>query len=240
MVRWIQRLLFVVGLVILGYCGAFYLNSVVQQKYGNRELDRLLSNRRVPEPKPGPNAGPKPAAPSIPEGGLVGRVDIPKLHLSAVVFQGTDNSVLDRGVGHVDGSALPGQAGNVVLAAHRDTFFRSLRNIHTGDVVDVTTPYGSRSYTVDSTTVVDPTQTSVMAPTPMPSLTLITCYPFYFVGHAPKRFIVRAHDTEYEARNAKPAAQTRTPPENAKPEIIATRLSNQDAENLTYVFNASE
>ena len=227
MVRWVQRLLFGVGFVILGYCGAFYLNSRLQQRYGNRELDRLLSNRQAP-------------GPSIPEGGLVGKVEIPKLGLSAVVFQGTDNSVLDRGVGHVDGSALPGQPGNVVLAAHRDTFFRSLRNIHTGDTVDVTTPYGVRTYTVDSTTVVDPTQTSVMAPTPTPTLTLITCYPFYFVGHAPKRFIVRAHDADYNVRNQKPGPQKTALADNTKPEVITARLSDQDSENLTYVFKADE
>lgn len=232
MVRWIQRLLFGVGFVILGYCGAFYLNSRLQQKYGNRELDRLLSNRQAPEPKS--------AAPAIPEGGLVGKVEIPKLHLSAVVFQGTDNNVLDRGVGHLDGSALPGQPGNVVLAAHRDTFFRSLRNIHTGDTVDVTTPYGSRTYTVDSTTVVDPTQTSVMAPTRTPTLTLITCYPFYFVGHAPKRFIVRARDTELQVNNPKPPASTQLVASNENARIITAHLSDQDSENLTYVFNASE
>ena len=235
MLRWIQRLLFGVGFVILGYCSAYYLNSRLQQKYGNRELDRLLSNREAPAPKG--------LTPAIPEGGLVGKVEIPKLHLSAVVFQGTDNDVLDRGVGHLNGSALPGQPGNVVLAAHRDTFFRSLRNVHTGDTVDVTTPYGARTYTVDSTTVVDPTQTSVMAPTPTPSLTLITCYPFYFVGHAPKRFIVRAHDTEFEAKNQNPAVQRQllaSAAANHNPEIITARLSNQDSENLTYVFNASE
>src|SRR5579871_3921534 len=93
MARWIQRLLFAVGFVILGYCGAYYLNSRLEQKFGNRELDRLLSHRKAP--------GPNPVMPAIPEGGLVGRVEIPKLHLSAVVFQGTNNSVLDRGVGHL-------------------------------------------------------------------------------------------------------------------------------------------
>ena len=119
-------------------------------------------------------------------------MEIPKLHLSAVVFQGTDSSVLDDGVGHLEGSALPGQNGNVVLAAHRDTFFRSLRNIKRGDLITVTTPSGIRQYSVDSTEVVSPTDISVAYPTPKPTLTLITCYPFYYVGHAPKRFIVRA------------------------------------------------
>ncbi len=221
MARWIQRLLFAVGLVILGYCGAYYLNLCLQQNRGDRELDRILSNRQAPA-----------ARPVIPEGGLVGRVEIPKLHLSAVVFQGTDDNVLDRGVGHVDSSALPGQPGNVVLAAHRDTLFRSLRNIQKGDTVHVATAYGTRTYTVDSTEIVNPTDVSVMAPTPKPTLTLITCYPFYYVGHAPKRFIVRAYPTKA------PAPQLVA--QNEKPEVVTTPLSEQDAYNLTYVFRASD
>lgn len=221
MARWIQRFLFAAGFVILGYCGAWLLNSHLQQIRGNRELDRVLTNRKIPS-----------AQQKIPEGGLVGRVEIPKLRLSAVVFQGTNDNVLDRGVGHLDGSALPGQPGNVVLAAHRDTFFRSLRNIQRGDTVRMTTQYGARTYTVDSTEVVDPTQTSVMDPTPNPTLTLITCYPFYFVGHAPKRFIVHARDTDYQAPQI--VAQ------NVKTEVITSPLSAQDSENLTYIVSASE
>ena len=168
------------GLAILGYCGAELLNSHIQQARGARELDQL---RRNP---------PAAASASIADGSLVGQVEIPKLHLSAVVFQGTSDGILARGVGHLDASAFPGQAGNVVLAAHRDTFFRGLRNIRKGDLVQVTTPYGVRTYAVDSTGVVKPTETGVMASTATPTLTLITCYPFYYVGHAPKRFIVRA------------------------------------------------
>lgn len=222
MARWIQRLLLAVGLVILGYCGAYWFNIRFQQSYGNRELDRILSNRQTPA-----------ARQTIPDGGLVGRVEIPKLHLSAVVFQGTDAQVLDRGVGHVDSSALPGQPGNVVLAAHRDTLFRSLRNIQKGDTVRVATAYGTRTYTVDSTEIVDPTDVAVMAPTPNPTLTLITCYPFYYVGHAPKRFIVRARDTEVP-----PAPQLVAKAE--KPEVVTIPLSEQDSDNLTYVFRASD
>jgi sortase A len=182
--RRIEWVLFAAGLAILGYCGAELLNFHLQQSRGERELDRV---RRNP-----PSLSRRPS--EIPHGSLVGKVEIPNLHLSAVVFQGTDDGVLARGVGHLDGSALPGQAGNVVLAAHRDTIFRSLRHIHRGDVVLVITPTGARRYSVDSTEIVKPSETSVMAPTPKPTLTLITCYPFYFVGHAPKRFIVRASD----------------------------------------------
>jgi len=180
--RRIEYALLAAGLAILGYCGAELLNSHIQQTRGAHELDQL---RRTP-----PAVSVAPA--TIAEGTLVGQVEIPKLHLSAVVFQGTSDRILAQGVGHLDGSAFPGQTGNVVLAAHRDTIFRSLRNIRKGDLVQVTTPYGIRTYAVDATEVVKPTETGVIAATATPTLTLITCYPFYYVGHAPKRFIVRA------------------------------------------------
>jgi sortase A len=187
-IGWLQRVLFVAGFLILGYCGADWLDSRLRQAEGNRELDRVLNEKAVPTPEA-----------AIPDGGLIGRVEIPKLHLSAVVFQGADSSVLHHGVGHVAGSALPGQPGNAVLAAHRDTFFRGLRNIRKGDTVTVTTQSGPHSYRVSSTQVVNPTETGVLARTVEPTLTLITCYPFYYVGHAPKRFIVHAEPREEEA-----------------------------------------
>jgi sortase A len=195
--RWTQRLLFVAGLAILGYCGAAWINSRLRQAEGNRELDRVLT-RKTPIPAP---------EIVIPDGGLIGMVEIPKLHLSAVVFQGSDSSVLDHGVGHVDSTALPGQPGNVVLAAHRDTLFRPLRNIRIGDLVTVTTESGPRNYRVSSTEVVKPTEISVLNPTAKPTLTLITCYPFYYVGHAPKRFIVRAVDTTPSGHGSETVAE---------------------------------
>ncbi|HEX4277648.1 MAG TPA: class D sortase [Bryobacteraceae bacterium] len=238
--RVIQRSLFAVGFLVLGYVGADWIHSRIQQAKGNRELDRILSYK--------PDAKATPQMTTIPEGGLVGRVAVPKLHLSAVVFQGTNNSVLDRGVGHLDGSPLPGQGGNVVLAAHRDTFFRSLRDIHKGDDVTVTTESGPRTYKVDSTEIVDPTQTSVLNPTAKPTLTLITCYPFYYVGHAPKRFIVRALD---ETTTTTPVAlkltakkETARPMPSAEPiPAEAPEPSHQspdEIDNLTYVFRASQ
>jgi sortase A len=225
MARWVQRLLLAAGFVILGYCGAALYNAHLQQIKGNHELDRLLLNQSAT------------AKGKMREGDLVGRVEIPDLRFSAVVFEGTTDNVLDRGVGHVDDSALPGQPGNVVLAAHRDTFFRSLRNIQRGEVVRVTTPSGVRTYTVDSTEIVDPTETSVMDPTPKPSLTLITCYPFYYVGNAPKRFIVHARDDEYQA--AQVVAQKNDSDAVATRKIIPIALTQEDTENLTYVFKAS-
>ena len=176
---------------------------------------------------------------------LLGKVEIPRLRLSAVVFQGTEDSVLDHGVGHLDGSPLPGQSGNVVLAAHRDTFFRSLKDIHEGDVVSVSTPSGIRSYSVESTEIVAPTDTSVLNATDTPTLTLITCYPFYYVGHAPKRFIVRARDTQaVPARAAQPAQllAQKSPPQQKETARIAPsrRPTPEEIENLTYVFRASQ
>jgi sortase A len=180
--RRVEYALLAVGVAILGYCGAELLNSHIQQTRGDRQLQELRLN------PPAVSSAPAPIA----DGSLVGKVEIPKLHLSAVVLQGTDERILARGVGHLDASALPGQPGNVVLAAHRDTFFRPLRHISRGDLVKVTTPDGVRTYSVDYTGVVKPTTVSVVAPTATPTLTLITCYPFYYIGHAPSRFIVRA------------------------------------------------
>jgi sortase A len=95
-------------------------------------------------------------------------------------------------VGHIPGTALPGEDGNIVLAAHRDTFFRPLRNIQKGDEIALTTWNGAFRYRVESIQVVGPDDVGVLQPTSLPTLTLVTCYPFYFVGSAPKRFIVRA------------------------------------------------
>jgi sortase A len=222
--RWMQRTSFATGFVILGYCGADWMNSRMQQAAGNRELDRILNQK--------PETATRSA---IPEGDLVGKVEIPKLHLSAVVFQGTTDKILDRGVGHLDGSALPGETGNVVLAAHRDTFFRSLRNIHQGDEITVTTPNGPRAYEVESTEIVDPTDVSVAGTTPNPTLTLITCYPFYFVGHAPKRFIVKARDMDAENSTAR-----KTRSEERAPSRLASLHSPEESADLTYVFRASQ
>jgi len=183
--RRIEYVLLTAGLAILGYCGAELMNSHIQQARGARELERQFDQTQLDQTWRNPPA-------TITDGTPVGQLQIPTLHLSAVVFQGTSDGILAQGVGHLDASAFPGRAGNVVLAAHRDTFFRSLRHIRKGDLVQVTTPYGIRTYAVDSTEVVKPTETGVMASTATPTLTLITCYPFYYVGHAPKRFIVRA------------------------------------------------
>jgi sortase A len=124
---------------------------------------------------------------------VIGRISIPRLRLSAMVREGTEEGTLRRAVGHIPSTALPGQAGNVALAAHRDTFFRGLRGIRKQDKVTVETLDGSYDYVVDSLKIVKPSDVSVLKPVAdQQSLTLVTCYPFNYIGSAPKRFIVHA------------------------------------------------
>ena len=124
--------------------------------------------------------------------GLLGRLEIQRLGLSVMVMEGDDHRTLRRAVGHIPRTSLPGEIGNMVLTGHRDTFFRPLRNIRLDDVVTLTTLQGEYRYRVLATQVVSPDKLAVLDPDGSEILTLITCYPFYFVGAAPNRFIVRA------------------------------------------------
>ena len=126
---------------------------------------------------------------------VVGRIEIPRLHLSTVILEGDDATALRYGAGHVPSTALPDEPGNVALAAHRDTFFRPLRHIAPDDRITLSTPDGVYHYVVESTELVGPKDVRVLDPSRDPELTLITCYPFYYVGPAPKRFIVHARRT---------------------------------------------
>ena len=127
---------------------------------------------------------------------------IPKLRLEVAVLPGTDDATLDRGLGHIDDTALPGADGNTGIAGHRDGFFRGLKDIRPGDAIEIDTLDRTNIYRVERTWIVDPTDVSVLDPTASPSLTLVTCYPFYYVGSAPQRFIVRAvFDSSRENQN---------------------------------------
>ena len=193
MLKWGQLGFFTSAVLLLGYCGFALVDAWVFQKRESRELDRLLRDRQLASqgtPQPGPPAAPKGA--SIAADGLIGRIEIPRLLLSAVVVEGVDKITLRRAVGHIPGTALPGQAGNVGLAGHRDTFFRSLRDVKIKDEVQLSTLAGNFDYEVESLKVVNPDNVGVLAPLDHNVLTLVTCYPFYFVGPAPKRWIVRA------------------------------------------------
>jgi sortase A len=124
--------------------------------------------------------------------GLVGRLKIPRLLFSTLVIEGVDKTTLRRAVGHIPGTALPGEPGNVCVSGHRDTFFRPLKDVRIKDEVDFSTPQGDFKYEVVSLRVVQPDNVGVLASTGENVLTMVTCYPFYFVGPAPKRWIVRA------------------------------------------------
>lgn len=117
---------------------------------------------------------------------------IPKIHLEVPVFEGTDDVTLDRGVGRIKGTARPGQPGNFGIAGHRDGFFRGLKDVTKGDEIKLALPDEETTYVVDQITVVSPQDVSVLQPRPVSSITLVTCFPFYFVGSAPERYIVSA------------------------------------------------
>jgi sortase A len=131
----------------------------------------------------------------LPTGFLIGSLDIPRLRLSAVIAEGDDDATLKVAIGHLPDTALPWHKGNSALAAHRDTFFRPLQHIRVGDELRVSTVHGDFQYQVRETRVVGPNDVWVLDPTDRPTLTLITCHPFSYVGKAPRRFIVRAERT---------------------------------------------
>jgi sortase A len=119
-------------------------------------------------------------------------LSIPKIHLEVPVFEGTEDVTLDRGVGRITGTARPGQPGNLGIAGHRDGFFRGLKDVTTGDEIKLALPEREATYVIDQITVVTPQDVSVLQPRPVSSITLVTCFPFYFVGSAPQRYIVSA------------------------------------------------
>jgi sortase A len=189
----VEVTLVTLGAVCLGWYGGVRVAAFREQVSLSRQLEATTlgtlgtAGRRTPGTSgtTGTGMGTSP-------GTLIARIDLPRLSLSAVAREGVDAHTLDIAIGHVPGTALPGDGGNAAFAAHRDTFFRPLRRVQAGDVLNVATPRGSYRYVVTSTRVVDPDDVSVLNPTSEPTLTLVTCYPFTYIGSAPYRFIVRA------------------------------------------------
>jgi sortase A len=202
--NWSQRLLFACAILLLGYCGFALVDAWIFQRHASADLDRLLRERHAASqiaPENAPQrvsvASPKAAPPAV--GSLIGRIEIPRLLLSVVVVEGVDKTSLRRAVGHIPGTALPGESGNVGLAGHRDTFFRPLKDLKMQDEVQVSTLKGVFKYQVVSLRIVDPSNVGVLAPSGENVLTLVTCYPFYYVGPAPQRWIVRARQVSAQA-----------------------------------------
>jgi sortase A len=215
--KWVERALWIIGFLALAIWLAFWVNARRQQAGGSRELDRLIKEGKNPEQAPRTSPPIK-----LTQGDVIGRIEIPRLEISTIVFEGTGDDVLGTGVGHLTGSPLPGQRGNVVLAAHRDTFFRPLRNIRKRDTIAVVTPSGTRRYSVDETTIVTPDQTEVLGPASGEILTLVTCYPFDWFGHAPQRFIVRAHELGDPTHPAAIASAVRAQTPSAESDLMAS------------------
>jgi sortase A len=120
-------------------------------------------------------------------------MEISRLGMSIVILEGTSSRTLRLGVGHIAGTAFPGEPGNIGIAGHRDSYFRALKDIRSGDEISIQTATGLSRYQVDRVQMLEPSDIAVLAPTAIPGITLVTCYPFYFVGPAPQRFVVHAH-----------------------------------------------
>ena len=203
-IRWSRNLFFATGVLVLCYVGFVLLDARRFQAAQSRQFQQELNGLKPPigsDEQLHPLSLPTDAAradgvkaDSLDRGeSPLGRIEISTIGLTAMILEGTDARTLRRAGGHIPGTPLPGQQGNVAITGHRDTFFRPLRNIGKDDEIRLTTLNGSYRYRVDSTKVVEPENTEVLADSDDAVLTLVTCYPFYFVGPAPKRFIVRAH-----------------------------------------------
>jgi len=192
--RWAERALFLIALACLGTYAYVALDARFAQQAASERFAESLARQAQPAVLPGDADAAAPASPApLHPGDVVGRLEIPRVGISVMVFEGDGDDVLRQAAGHIPGTGLPeNRQANVGIAGHRDTFFRPLKDIHEGDEIVLTTAGGTFRYAVDSTRVVPPEEVSVLAPRARPLLTLVTCYPFYYVGHAPKRFVVQA------------------------------------------------
>jgi sortase A len=174
--------LFGSGLALLVYCGYVVLDASLFQRWARVEFERT-SAILPPVLKTG-----------IPRGGpvTVGRLEIPSLRISVMILDGTSEQELKRGVGHIEDTAYPGERGHVGIAGHRNTFFRPLKDLRVDDTILLTTLGGAIRYRAVRTLIVDGREGHMLDPSLGDVLTLVTCYPFDYVGAAPKRFIVRA------------------------------------------------
>ena len=185
---WLGSALLMTGAVVLGVC---LWNQHIAWEAQSR-AKQWLGQTRMAQAAPQSSVTPLAICPQVRRGDTLAEIEIPRLRMSVAVFEGDDEAILRIGAGHIRATALPGQKGNIGIAAHRDTFFRPLRNIQRNDTIQLTTAAGVARYVVTKTAIVRPADIQVLANAPGRDLTLVTCYPFSFVGHAPERFIVFA------------------------------------------------
>src|SRR5437016_6959980 len=172
--KWLQRIFLIIGVACLGLYGLFTVQARIEQSMLEEEL-------YLPRSHPGPLT----TKYKLQEGDLFGRLEVPRLNMSVMVMEGINSKTLRLGAGHVPGTGM-------AFAAHRDSFFRSLKDVKVDDTIRMTTPDGITEFRVVSTKVVPPTDTTVLDAASEKRLVLVTCYPFYYIGPAPKRFIVEA------------------------------------------------
>ncbi len=177
---WVGSALMVGGAAVLGFnWWTMHQADKAQQRAKKWLIGAAAVHRAAP-------------APAVHRGDVIGELDIPRLRISVMVFEGDDAGILRLGAGHIPGTALSPGSGNIGIAAHRDTYFRALGAIHAHDIIALKTPAGASRYTVTELRVVRPSDVAVLDRTPGRDLTLVTCYPFFYVGSAPERFIVHA------------------------------------------------
>jgi len=208
LLRRLEQLLLVVGVILLGIYGAARIHSYISAR---RALERFKATYRPTSPNTLEPAQPPQTHEQVDfslwsekrirdyKESLLTKTDlplavlqIPKLHLEVPVFDGTDELTLNRGVGRIEGTPKPGQPGNMGIAGHRDGFFRGLKDVVVGDQMELMLANRTDTYVIDKIQIVSPDDVSVLQATSTPSLTLVTCYPFYFIGSAPQRYIVHA------------------------------------------------
>ena len=207
--RWLARVLTVIGLVCLGYYGYVAVSATAFQREQRQRFEALRTTPKDGDPRVRLASSPRVELPSSVRGGyaplrpvahedraladgVVGLLEIPRLGISTPVVSGDDEESLEIAVGHLPDTPLPWESGNAAVAAHRDGLFRPLKDVRKGDRVIVRTTRGDLEYEVRAMKVVRPTDLSVLEPLDADALTLITCYPFNYVGSAPRRFIVHA------------------------------------------------
>jgi len=206
---WLSRILFLAGSAAIVWTLYFWVDAEIYQTMQRRHFETIATSQGVSsvrqeaapvaeEPVPEENPVTIPGIQNdslkrdVASDSMLALMEIPRIGISVIVAEGDSPAVLRHAAGHLNGTALPGQAGNVAIAAHRDTFFRSLQHIREGDTITLTTLADTYQYQVELVEIVEPKKTDILARSPEPTLTLITCYPFYYIGPAPRRFVVRA------------------------------------------------
>lgn len=189
--RLLEDFLWVVALASIGFCSVAYGSAAIHQARQKAVLEALRADAAASGQLVSAS---QTSHSKVANNVLLGLIEIPRLDTASIVEEGVETSTLWKAVGHIPGTALPGERGNAVLAAHRDTYFSGLGDLKVGDLVSFKSPTATYSYRVESTRIVEPDDGSVLSGSKEPILTLVTCYPFQYIGTAPQRYVVTARE----------------------------------------------